>query len=215
MGIATKAAAAKITTIQIPRIEGRRVSVPIIGTSPLIPGKFSEKAREMMRVKQQGGAAAAREPKDPETEADSRTYFLEDGRMGVPSVNFKCAIVDACRFYPDLKMTDMKRMVYVSGEGPTQLVPIDGPFTIEEDMVRNQTGVADIRYRRYIWPWKAVLTVTLRGMSLNDQSLINLIEASGQCGVCEWRPSSPKSASGIYGMYQVDPDAGSIKVERI
>lgn len=203
----------KDKAIVLERIQRQTIIIPIIGLTPLIPGKWSEKAKAMMRESQSGPKTKAKkEPKIAEVDAEGRTYRLPDGRPGVPAVNFKCAIVDACRFFDGLPMTTAKRAFYVIGEGPEQLVPIIGEGTIREDMVRNATGVADIRYRMAFWPWAAELRVSFITRLLDQASVINLVDAAGQCGVCEWRPSSPKSSSGTYGMFQLD-ESRPVRVE--
>lgn len=204
--------AEQATGVVLHRLPQQVVVVPIVGITPLIPGRFSEKAKAVMREKHTRGVKTAKTLKNPKEEAHGRCYWFEDGRPGVPAVNFKCAIVDAFRFFDGITMTMGQRCIYVVGEGIGQLVPIEGESEIKEDFVRNATGVPDIRYRRYFWPWRTELRVIVRGLALDVSSIVNLVDAAGQCGVCEWRPSSPKSKSGIYGTFRVDPNR-QIQVE--
>ena len=39
-------------------------------------------------------------------------------------------------------------------------------------------------------------------------SVVSLVNAGGLGGVGEWRPSAPKSNSGVFGRYEVDFDRG-------
>lgn len=194
------------TSIRLERLEQQVIVVPIIGVTPLIPGKWSEKAKAQMRESQTSTTKIRqkKEPKIPEQEAEGRTYRLDDGRPGVPAVNFKCALVDGVRFFDGLKMTDARRSFFVFGEGPELLVPIEGEPHLREDMVRNATGVADIRYRYAFWPWSAELRIGFITKIVDGESILHLVDAAGRCGVCEWRPSSPRSASGIFGTFEVD-----------
>jgi hypothetical protein len=99
-------------------------------------------------------------------------------------------------------MTQAKIAIRVLGE----FVPIIGEPRMREDMVRLETGVADIRYRPGFPEWSAVLPITFNASLLSVKSLIHLVDGAGQGGVGEWRPSAPKSASGSYGTFRVDTD---------
>lgn len=188
------------------RIAYEVVEIPIVGETELIVHKWSEKAKRMMLDKQMNpGARQKKEAKNPEEDYQSSLYQLEDGSYGIPAAAFKAAIVGACRLFDGLPMTQAKIAIQVLGEGSQQLVPLtEGEPYMREDMVRLETGVADIRYRGGFPTWKAVLRIKFNSSLLTLQSLVNLVDAAGQGGVGEWRPSAPKSASGSYGTFRVE-----------
>ena len=192
--------------LQLQRLQDAELSIPIIGITPLIMHKWSEKAKAMMRDKQQkaGGVRAKRAPKDPVQEALAATYWVKKGVPGMPASAFKAATVGGCRYFDGLPMTKAKAMLWFAGEGPEQLVPITGDYEAREDTPRNETGVVDLRYRNYFSPWSAVLTVRFISDAIDADSILALIDAGGRGGVGDWRPSSPKSATGTYGQYRVD-----------
>lgn len=175
------------------------VSVPIIGETELIVHQWSEKAKKMMLDKQMGKASPKKAAKDPEQDYKDSMYLFPDGRYGFPAAGFKAAIVGACRMFESLPMTKAKIAIRVNGE----LVEIIGEPHMREDMVRLETGVADIRYRAGFWPWRAVLSVTFNSGIISTEQLFNLINAAGFGGIGEWRPSAPKSASGSFGCFHV------------
>lgn len=179
------------------------IEVPIVGVTPVIPHKWSEKAKRMMRDKQTGKAIPKKEPKDPAQEAADATYWLPDGRPGMPAVAFKAAIASAARHFEGVTMTALKEATFVRGEGADQLVPIDGDITMREDTPRNASGVADLRYRNQIWPWSTVLTIEFLASALTAEAIVALVDAAGMGGVGDWRPSAPKSKTGTYGRFQV------------
>lgn len=195
--------------IVIQRVGRSMAEIRIEGSAPLIQNKFSEKARTVMEEKQQG-KASLRTPKNPEELFQASLHRLEDGsgRFGVPATAFKAAIVDAVRYFKGSKltMTGLKQMVFVKGEGPDLLVPLEAPEPkMRVDPVRNATGVADIRYRGEFWPWACTLQVVYVRDMFSIDSLIALVDAAGMGGVGEWRPSSKESKSGMYGTFSV-PD---------
>lgn len=180
------------------------LTVEIAGVSPVIPHKWSEKALRMMRDKQTGSKARAKhEPKDPKAEAEASLYRLADGRPGLPATAFKAATIGAARLYDGVTMASLKAALYVEGDGDEQLVPLVGEMTLREDTPRNSGGTADLRYRYAFWPWSATLTVTYLPTLIDAESVINLIDAGGNGGVGDWRPSAPKSLTGTFGRYEV------------
>lgn len=189
--------------VQLRPIEIREIIVPIEGITELIVHRWSEKAKRMMLEAQQGKARPKKEPKDPQRDYEDSLYKLPDGRYGFPAVGFKAALVGACRLFDGLPMTLAKMVIHVIGEGPEQLVPINGEPHMREDMVRLESGVADIRYRAGFWPWSADLRIRYNASVLRLDDVVTLVNAGGQGGVGEWRPSAPKSATGQYGMFRV------------
>jgi hypothetical protein len=191
--------------IQLQRIRREAIEVPIIGDSPLIPHKWSEKALRMMRDKQ-GAESATRvkhAPKVAEQEAEACLYRLPDGRPGMPATAFKAAMVGAARLFSGITMVQLKSAVFVQGAGQDQLVPIEGDATLREDTPRNANGVADLRYRYAFYPWSALLVVSFLPSMISSDSVITLVDAAGNGGVGDWRPSAPKSATGTFGRFHV------------
>lgn len=191
------------SSLVLHRLQRNRAIVPIQGQTPLIPHKWSEKAKRMMLDKQQGKPVAKKAPKSPEDEAYAATYWCDDGRPGMPATAFKSAIADAARHFEGVAIVTVKQAIFVLGDGPDQLVPIDGQVEMREDMPRNATGVADLRYRNQIFPWSAELEIEYVATTLTPEALLALVDAAGLGGVGDWRPSSPKSKSGTYGRWTV------------
>ena len=194
----------KIT--QLRRIEDMVLIARIQGITPVIPHKWSEKAIRQMADKQQSEDATARaprQPKNPEQEALDSCYWL-DGQGAIPAVSFKAAMVGACRFFEGITMVFAKLLFYVEGHGPDQLVPVGTDKKMREDTPRNSGGGVDLRYRYQFFPWSAELRVHYLPSMINVDSVIALLDAAGKGGVGDWRPSSPKSATGTYGQFQVE-----------
>lgn len=192
--------------VEISRIASEALRVPIIGTSPLIVHRFSEKARRQMLDAMQG-RKTPRQPKDPEAEYEAAAYRFEDGGFGLPSVAFKRATVSAARFYgKDVRMTELRQCVFIRGElgrDGQQLTRIEGEPHPREDVVRVGKGGTDLRYRPAFESWTATLHVIYVKSALTRNSLLSLIDAAGMgVGVGEWRPER----NGDFGTYRIDPD---------
>jgi hypothetical protein len=192
------------TPIAIKRLEQAQIEVEIRGLTPIIPHKWAEKAIAQMRSKQGGNAVDKLPPKVAEDEAYQATYWLPDGRPGMPATAFKAAMVGACRLFDEPPMTLAKVLFYVEGEGPEQLVPIDcDSIEMREDLPRNSNGNPDLRYRNQLVGWSARLTIRYTASRISEASIVALLDAAGRGGVGDWRPSAPKSATGMYGTWEV------------
>lgn len=200
----TSAAVDTDQAIKLRRLERVTFDIPIRGITPLIVNRFDEKAKEMMLTAQQTSARAKKAPKDPVALFEASRYRMEDGRDGFPARAFKAAITNAARFYDGVTLVSLRQMVSVAGAGAEGLIPLEyGDITMREDAVRNASGVADLRYRAQFWPWSVTLQVrTIKGQ-FDIDSIFALVDAAGIGGVGEWRPASPKSATGTFGMFEV------------
>lgn len=199
------------TTISLTRLEIAQTTFHLRGLTPVIPHRWSEKAKRAMLEKQQGtrgSARKAREPKNPEQDAMDSCYWIDEEktRPAMPATAFKAAIVGACRLFEGVTMTLAKTLIYVVGEGEEQLVEVFGKPTTFESTPRNASGVPDLRYRKRIFPWKATLLVKFPPSLIDAASLAALVDAAGHGGVGDWRPSSPKSLTGTFGTWELDVD---------
>lgn len=194
-------------TVELKPLKIETVNLRIVGDTQLIMHRWSEKAKRMMLDKQMGKATEKKAKKDPQADYEACIYRLDDGTPGFPAGGIKSAIVGACRLFDAMPMTQAKIAIMVIGEQTKegeQLVRIEGEPAMREDMVRLETGVADIRYRAGFWPWSATLTIQYNSSMLTIEQLVNLVNGAGFCGIGEWRPSSPKSSSGNFGRFHVE-----------
>jgi hypothetical protein len=200
--------AEKMTGIVIPKPRRLEAHIDIVGITPLVTHAWDAKAREMILAKQMG-KVVKQEFKDPEACYEASMYRGPRGEHGVPAGAFKDAMVQACRFVPDLTMTFAKQLFFVrfnfiSTEG-MRCVLIDGKPHMREDMVRINNGrTADVRFRAEYTEWAARLRISFDADILSLEHLMNLCARAGMnVGVCEMRPSSPESNTGDLGLWQV------------
>lgn len=211
--------------ITLPKIDYQTIQLTVRGKSPLIVHAWSSKAIKMMLDKQMGIATPGREKKDPLKDFKESLYYLPENQgMGVPSPAFKACIVSGANDV-DLKMTEIKRAVHVD----FYLTPIIAPplpesmwtdwdrkyaneikqehawgVSMRMDLVRLESGVADIRFRGCFPTWECKLQVEFNARVLTAEQVANLFQSGGLgCGIGEWRPSAPECRSGEYGRFEV------------
>ena len=194
------AKAKSITPVEEPvqalAIDKRTVRIRLVGDSPLICHKWSEKAKKEMLDKQMKKAKTAKVAKDPVRDYEESLYTLPEGGYGFPCVAFKSAAVGACRFTEGVKMTMARGAFHVDGE----LAKIEGEPNMREDMVRVGMGTADIRYRGEFRTWAVNLDITFNAAAMSLDQIVNLYNLAGfGIGVGEWRPEK----DGSYGRFHV------------
>lgn len=192
------------SAIEIHQIAAETLLVPIVGTTPLIVHRFSEKAKRQMLDNMQG-RKSPKTAKDPQAEYEAAFYRLADGSFGFPSLAFKAATVGGARFYQGVTMTALKQFMYLRGEvgdDGRALTRIVGEPEMREDVVTVGRNGSDLRYRPQFSQWSATLEVTYVTSALTRGSVLSLIDAGGMgVGVGEWRPEK----DGDFGTYRVDP----------
>lgn len=190
--------------IEITKIGTETLLVPIVGTSPLIVHRFSEKAKKQMLDNMQG-RKSPKTAKNPDAEYEAAFYRLADGDYGFPALAFKAATVGGARFYSGVTMTALKQFMFMHGEAGDDgraLIRIEGTPKMREDVVTVGRNGSDLRYRPQFSTWHAMLTVRYVTSALTRGSVLSLIDAGGMgVGVGEWRPEK----DGDFGTYQVDP----------
>jgi len=201
--------------IFIPKLEFAVFQVEVVGDSPLICHRWSEKAKQQMRDTQEKKPKAAKEPKDPERCFRDSLYILPDATYGFPAVAFKNAAVDACSFVDGVTKVEARGAFHVFGTGATvdddgtfrggvewalDMVRLEGRPQMREDMVRIGNGVADLRYRGMFFPWRTTFFVKYDTRVFTIEQILNLFNHAGfSIGVGEWRPQR----DGSFGMFHV------------
>ncbi len=185
-----------VEIIKLPRPKIERMVIKVIGDSPLIVNKWSEKAKKQIRDKQQKKATMGREAKDPQADYEASLHHDADNDYAFPAIAFKCAAVTACSQIPGITKVFARGAFHVIGE----YVKIQGEPSMREDMVKVGMGVADIRYRGEFKEWSAEIPIAFNAGVISKEQLLNLFQLAGfAVGVGEWRPER----DGSYGMFRI------------
>ena len=177
----------------------------IIGVTPFIQHKWSEKAIKMMRDKHAGVRVKNRDVRDPEQEFRDAAYVCEDGRFGFPAGGVKSCLVGAAHKDIGLEKTLLKKSLFIIPDDPVNnliALETDDPL-MREDTVRVGAGTTDLRYRPEFRNWSMILNFEFDAQALTQQAILNLVQRAGfGIGLGEWRPDK----SGEHGRFEVDVD---------
>lgn len=211
-----------VQLISIPEIKIKEANVTIIGDSPLIINKFSEKAKREILDKQMKKAKKAKEAKVPfydfvqslhwitpmpdfegKTEEEIKEIFnkaIEDGaKFGFPTVGIKqSAISAAYRGGLAKNKVSLQGAFHIKGE----LAEIQGELTMREDYVKIPMGGADIVYRgEFKEGWKSTFTVIFDEGVISLEQIVQMINLGGfSVGIGDWRTEK----GGNFGMFHCE-----------
>lgn len=190
----------------------QRATITIIGTTPYVQHRFPAKTRiemeERHRAGQQARKGRVRKARDFEEEYKQAAHRSREGWIGISAGAFRNAMISACRVV-NFKMTLAKLSLFVEADGfdkqdGTPLVRLYGAPRVHQGLVRNATGVADIRWRPMWEEWTAKVRCMWDGDQFSAQDVVNLMARVGmQVGVGEGRHDS-KDSNGIgWGCFKV------------
>lgn len=187
--------------IEIPQIVLQQVLVRIVGQTPLLTNRFSERSKEAIEDNQQKKAKLAREARDPEIEFREAMHLISPGVYGFPASGVRKALVAAGGRFADEKMTHLRGVINLA----MTHVPIIGPEpTMRSDPARIRSGVFTIAYRPQFWPWRMDVPITFNGTIISQAQIVNLFQIAGfSVGIGSWRPES----GGTFGQFTVEDEA--------
>ena len=216
----------KTEVIEIKPIEEVKFNIRVVGDTPLIMHRWTEKAkRQMLEGMKSARKGKAKDKKNPVFDFIDCMYWLTEmpavtnemdeeecerlfneaiadgARFCFPVTGFKQAAISAAYRLGWAKDKMSLRGVFHIDSDENGMVEIKSDTPImREDAVRVGMGT-DLRYRGEFRNWYADLTVTYNHNGNYDiSSIVNMINAGGfVCGVGEWRPER----DGQYGMFHV------------
>ena len=210
----TKKSAVKQKTtraiIEIPALNEKVLMLKIVGDTPLITHKWSEKQKRQIRDKQAKKANNAKEARDPWQEFCESMYWLsempmtpteediKEAKFGFKSIALKDAAVTACTSVTGVTKIAARQSFHVVGEFLE--IKSDPPY-MREDAVRIGMGTSDLRYRGCFENWSITFKVRYNADLLSAEQLVHLFNIAGfAVGLGEWRPEK----NGQNGMFHVD-----------
>lgn len=196
----------------VPKVETETFSCYLLGTSPLIMNRVSEKAaRELLlpRRKTAADKAGSLKHNPPDEYRASAYQSVGDAfptRLLMPTLAFKSALCSVAVDIPGAAKAQIGRLTYVNGD----YVSVYGVPKLRMDIVRSadMNRTPDVRTRATLAQWACRVSVTFVRPILRQQSVVNLLAAAGVMrGVGDYRQEKGR---GNYGLFKLvgadDPD---------
>jgi hypothetical protein len=193
-------------SIDVMEVQQGRMTIAIVGTTPFIHNRVSEKGkRELLlpRGKKTTAEKAQSLKHDPLREWRASPYTILDDAaptlMAFLAVGPKRAAMTAALDIPGAKKTQIGRLMRVEGER----LPLYGIPQMHMTIVRSadMNRTPDIRTRAITPRWAMLLDVTFAKPMLREKAVLNLFAAGGMfVGVGDWRT---EKGSGNYGSFRL------------
>lgn len=203
MAIKKDTAVSQEVVSDILKISTGTIDCCVLGTSPLILNRMSEKAKhELLMPKGRKTAVdkALSLKHQPIDEYRASAYTLKAPAptlLALLSTAFKGAIRSAALDMPGAKKAQIGRLTYIEGEyvGIYGLPKLFMSVTRSADM--NKTP--DVRTRAIVPAWATRIRIRFVQPLIRAQAVVNLLAAAGiTIGVGDWRP---EKGSGSYGQF--------------
>ena len=193
-------------TLQIDALKQGRVTLRMIGTTPLYFNAMSAKAKRTLLIG--GGKKTAAEKKelkhDPEQEFRDSVYRQPSGPtlLGFPAPGVKGAMATAALETPGVTKTSVQRLIFL----PQQRINIWGKPLLKMDVVRSadMNKTPDVRTRAFLPRWCAEVDIAFVTPTLSVHSVVSLLSNAGVIvGIGDFRQEKGR---GSYGTFAVAGD---------
>lgn len=194
----------KSKQISIPAMDIKTIKVTLIGTSPLLVHRFSEKAKKQMEDKHALKAKQKPGARDPMQEFRDSLYPMpgKKAAYGVPTTGIKNCAVTACKFIDGIPMTIARGAFHVL-EDAGGLTEIKGSKPTFDERPVNIGGfkkIKTMRYRGRFDKWSLNFPVRYNAGIMSAEQIANIFETAGfAVGLCEHRPEK----NGVLGTFCV------------
>lgn len=204
------AVATKPDTLVIDQLKQGRITLRLIGSTPLYLNAMSAKAKRSLLI---GGGkkttAEKREIKhDPETEFRDSVYRLPGGEtlLGFPAPGVKAAMATASLETKNVTKASVNRLIFM----PEQKIRIWGLPYLKMDVVRSadMAKTPDVRTRAFLPRWCATVDIAFVTPTLSAHSVITLLSNAGTiCGIGDFRQERGKGSFGCFQVFGENMDA--------
>lgn len=200
------ATAKKESEIEVLKVDHGQLEFCVLGTSPLILNRLSEKVlHELLMPKGRKSSAekASSLKHNPMEEFQASPYTDEDESSPTLlqhlSSAFKGAIKSAALDLPGSSKAQIGRLTWVNGER----VGIYGVPKLFMSVTRSAdiNKTPDVRTRAIVPQWACFVSVSFVKPILREQGVANLLASAGITqGVGDWRPGK---GAGTYGQFEL------------
>lgn len=196
--------------VSVLEISKGAVTFCVLGTSPLVFNRMSEKAKRellMPRGRKNAAERATTLKHDPVQEFRDSVYRdaadNAPARLVMPATAFKGAMAAAALDLPGVARSQIGRLTYVQGYN----VHVFGVPRLFMSVVRSAdiNKTPDIRTRAILPEWAAMVTISFVKPLIRDQMVANLLAAAGvTIGIGDFRQEKGKGNFGQFDLVSAD-----------
>lgn len=207
--MATPKKTTESATLVIDALKQGRVTMRIIGSTPMYYNAMSVKAKRTLLLG--GGKKTAAEKKEikhnPEEEFRDSVYRTSAGPtlLAFPAAGIKNGMATAALVTDGVKKTDVQRLIFL----PQEKVSVWGRPYLRMDVVRSadMNKTPDIRTRAFLPRWCAEIDIAFVTPALSIHSIGSLLNNAGLVsGLGDFRQEKGKGSYGTFRLVSSDED---------
>ena len=188
-------------SLQIDALKQGRITLRMIGTTPLYFNAMSAKVKHTLQVG--GGKKTAAEKREikhnPEQEFRDSVYrqAVGDTLLCFPAPGVKAAMATAALETAGVTKTSVNRLIFL----PQQRINVWGKPFLKCDVVRSAdiNKTPDIRTRAFLPRWCAEVDIAFITPTLNARSIVSLLSNAGVIvGIGDFRQEKGKGSFGTF-----------------
>ena len=189
----------KTVRVDITPIKIATMQLNIVGETPLLQEKMSDRIREQLKNIVTGKGKEKNKNRVLEEEVKEKIHRNAKGEVCFPTSGFKKAMVEAAPYLDGLDKKKAKGSFFILGE----LAPIKYKKQVTNKAVGRDSGIN--RAPREIWrpefqDWSTTLTIRYNEQQITPAQIVELAKLAGfHIGVGSWTPQH----SGQFGMFTV------------
>lgn len=196
-------------TLIIDALKQGRVTMRIIGSTPMYYNAMSVKAKRSLLIG--GGKKTAAEKKeikhDPEAEFRDSVYKTRIGPtlLAFPAAGIKNGMATAALVTDGVKKTDVQRLIFL----PQEKISVWGKPYLRMDVVRSadMNRTPDIRTRAFLPRWCAEIDIAFVTPNLSIHSIGSLVNNAGLVsGLGDFRQEKGKGSYGTFRLVASEED---------
>jgi hypothetical protein len=177
------------------------LKVKIVGITPLLLNRLSDKEKQSMLDKQMGKGSEKNKIRDPKQEVEDKIHKISDNKVGIPIISIKKSMVEAAP-YLDVDKKLIRGSLFIIPE-ENNLVTVDYKKMVINEAITRDSGInrtPRTTFRPEFRDWSTEFTVKYNARQITPEQILGLLKLAGfHIGVGSWRPQ----CDGTYGTFTV------------
>ena len=173
----------------------------IVGISPILLNKMSDKDKQTMLDKQMGKGAEKNKIRNPTQEVEDKIHRMENGEVGIPIVAIKKSMVEAAPLLEMEKKLVRGSLFIIADEG--NLVPLKYKKMVVNEAITRDSGISRTprtTFRPEFRDWSCEFNIKYNAKQVTPEQILNLLKVAGfHIGLGSWRPLT----DGSFGTFTV------------
>ena len=191
----------QVKEVKIDPLQIATLKVKIVGITPLLLNKMSDKEKQTMLDKQMGKGVEKNKIRDPKQEVADKVHKMSNNKIGIPIDSIKNAMIESAPALEMYKKEVMGGLFIIPEEN--NLVEIKYKKMVTNESITRDGNMARTprtTFRPQFNDWNCEFTIRYNAKAITPDQIFNLLKVAGfSNGIGSWRPAT----KGSYGMFTI------------